>query len=265
MATIDEAFLALQDKVNRYESAFQFFLNNEAFFSGVKDNLGSAIDQLRTDVLKLQEVTSMIPAQVEQELGNQEANLIAKVVYEVRKTLKPNFDKDLNTLRTDLTGLEDSTESKMKEAFTLINDFRRDTTKVMATKADIEGLELKIAAIEPGNPTSGPIADTNQGKMPLPAEFSGKRNDWKSFMSRVRFHFITHPQAYPSDTKKILFVITRLGDTSAYKYIQNYANFFEKPDEERPDFIKDYDLFIKTMRNSFGDAQANIVAEAQIH
>ena len=135
----------------------------------------------------------------------------------------------------------------------------------MATKADIEGLELQIAALEPGKPSSGPIADTNQGKMPPPAEFSGKRNDWKSFMSRIRFHFITHPQAYPSDTKKILFVITHLGDTSAYKYIQNYANYFEKPDGERPEFIKDYDLFIKTMRNSFGDAQANIVAEAQIH
>jgi hypothetical protein len=68
--------------------------------------------------------------------------------------------------------------------------------------------------------------------MPPPAEFSGKRNDWKSFMSRIQFHFITHPQAYPSDTKKILFMITRLGDTSAYKYIQNYANYFEKPDGE---------------------------------
>ena len=98
MATTDQAFQELQDKVNRYESAFQFFLNNEVFFSGVKDNLGSAIDQLRTDVLKLQEVTNTIPAQVERELGNQEANLITKIVYEVRKTLKPNFDTDLNTL-----------------------------------------------------------------------------------------------------------------------------------------------------------------------
>ena len=98
MATADQAFQELQDKVNHYESAFQFFLNNEAFFSGVKDNLGSAIDQLRTDVLKLQEVTNTIPAQVEEELGNQEANLITKIVYEVRKTLKPNFDTDLNTL-----------------------------------------------------------------------------------------------------------------------------------------------------------------------
>ena len=137
MATADQAFQELQDKVNRYESAFQFFLNNEAFFSGVKDNLGSAIDQLRTDVLKLQEVTNTIPAQVERELGNQEANLITKVVYEVRKTLKPNFDTDLNTLRTDLTGLEDSTESKMKAAYNLIDHFHRDTTPDMATKTDI--------------------------------------------------------------------------------------------------------------------------------
>jgi hypothetical protein len=65
MSVMEQAFQALQDKVNRYESAFQFFLNNEAFFSGVKDNLGSAIDQLRTDVLQLQEVTNTIPAQVE--------------------------------------------------------------------------------------------------------------------------------------------------------------------------------------------------------
>ncbi|KAF9316964.1 hypothetical protein BG006_003441 [Podila minutissima] len=212
MATAEQGFQELQDKVNYFESTFQFFLTNQAFFSSVKDNLGSVIDQLQTDVLKLQEVTNMIPAQVEQELGNQEANLITRVVYEVRKTLKPNFDKDLNTFQIDLTGLEDSTESKIKEAFTLINDFHQDTTKVMATKSDIEGLELKIATIEPGTPTSGPIVDTNHGKMPPPAEFSGK--------------------PYPSDTKKILFVITHLGDTSAYKYIQNFANHFEKPDEE---------------------------------
>ena len=73
----------------------------------------------------------------------------------------------------------------MKAAYNLIDDFRQDTTQVMATKADIEGLELQIAALEPGKPSSGPIADTNQGKMPPPAEFSGKRNDWKSFMSRI--------------------------------------------------------------------------------
>ncbi|KAF9337951.1 hypothetical protein BG006_001052 [Podila minutissima] len=77
MATADQAFQGLQDNVNHYESTFQFFLNNEAFFS---------------------EVTNMLPAQAEQELGNQEANLITKVVYEVLKTLKPNFDTDLNTL-----------------------------------------------------------------------------------------------------------------------------------------------------------------------
>ncbi|KAG0007568.1 hypothetical protein BGZ81_004780, partial [Podila clonocystis] len=162
--------------------------------------------------------------------------------------------------------LQDHTEAKMKDAERTFDDFHSDTHKNMATKSDIQEVELKISATEPGQTTvSVPSSDADKGKMIPPAEFSGKRGDWKSFMSRIKFHFINYPKTYTTDTKKILFMITRLGDTSAYKYIQNYADSFEKPEEERPNFIKDYSLFVKTMRNSFGDAQANIVAEAQIH
>ena len=83
MATPEQVLQELQDKVNRYESAFQFFLSNKDFFSGVKDNLGSIVQQLQDDVHKLQEATKMIPAMVQQELGCQEANLTSKITYEI--------------------------------------------------------------------------------------------------------------------------------------------------------------------------------------
>ncbi|KAG0007848.1 hypothetical protein BGZ81_004554, partial [Podila clonocystis] len=103
MASPEQVLLELQEKVNRYDSAFQFFLSNEAFFSRVKDNLGSVIQRLQDDVLKLQEDVNKIPVQVQQEVGHQEANIISKVTYEVRKTLKPAFDAELSSLRTDMT------------------------------------------------------------------------------------------------------------------------------------------------------------------
>ncbi|KAF9311145.1 hypothetical protein BG006_004624 [Podila minutissima] len=123
MATTDQALMELSDKVKCYESTFQFFLSNEAFLPVVKDNLGMIIQQLQTDVCKLQEDANMINAQVQQEIGQQEANLITKVTYEVRKTLKPTFDTDLNTLRTDLNGLEVQTEFKLKETCMNLEDF----------------------------------------------------------------------------------------------------------------------------------------------
>ncbi|KAF9366570.1 hypothetical protein CPB97_006757 [Podila verticillata] len=98
MSTAKQVLQELQDKVNCYESAFQFFLSNKDFFSGVKDKLGSIVQELQNDVHKLQEDAKTIPAKVQQELGHQEANLISKITYEIRKTLKPNFDTELNSL-----------------------------------------------------------------------------------------------------------------------------------------------------------------------
>lgn len=279
MATGEDRLQQLEDKLAHYEPAIVFLMTNQDFFTKIKDNLSPAFDQLVQDAHKLRvdvdtirttdisaQIQQLVPPIAQQEVSQQEVQLTTKIIYEVRKHLKPAFDSDLNTLRMDLMDLGDKTEASLKTVNKTFDDFRRDTNKNMATKADIEELELKIPDMESvHSTTSVSSSDSDKGKMIPPAEFSGKRGDWKSFMSRLQFHFINYPKTYPTDTKKILFMITRLGDTSAYKYIQNYVNDFEKPEHSRPAFLTNYELFVKTLRTSFGDAQANIIAEAQIH
>ena len=76
--------------------------------------------------------------------------------------------------------------------------------------------------------------------------------------------FTGSPKLYPTDSDKILFTISRLGDNAAFKYMQRYVTDFEKPPEDRPDMIKDYKHFCKVMKKTFGIQNADIVAEAQL-
>jgi len=121
----------------------------------------------------------------------------------------------------------------------------------MATKTDL--------GVQQGHQTAS-VQDTDpeKGKVTAPDKFFGKRSDWKLFMSCIKFYFISYPKAHPTGAKKILFIVSHLGDSAAYKYIQNYAHHFEKPLKDQPKFINDYELFAKTMHTSFGDAQPTL-------
>ena len=138
-----------------------------------------------------------------------------------------------------------------------MDDFRRDATANWATKSDLEGIKLESA-----NTTAS--ATSNKPKVPAPTAFSGKREDWKTFSSHLSLFFTANTSLYPSDTDKILFAISRLGEGSAFKFMEQYIPDFQKPAATRPMIISRYDTFIETLSKNFGIQNAHVVAEAQL-
>ncbi|KAF9944541.1 hypothetical protein BGZ72_002260, partial [Mortierella alpina] len=49
-----------------------------------------------------------------------------------------------------------------------------------------------------------------------PEKFSGKREDWKSFQSQLELFFLAQASQYLTEAAKIIFAISRLGDTAAF-------------------------------------------------
>ncbi|KAG0282881.1 hypothetical protein BGZ98_006564, partial [Dissophora globulifera] len=94
-----------------------------------------------------------------------------------------------------------------------------------------------------------------------PEAFTGKREDWKTFSNHLALYFKAHESLYTSSMDKILFAISRLGSGPAFKYMQTYIPSLQKPPAERPGIITNYDLFIKTMAEHFGQQNAHLVAE----
>ncbi|KAF9271371.1 hypothetical protein BGZ68_003748 [Mortierella alpina] len=99
-------------------------------------------------------------------------------------------------------------------------------------------------------------------KIDSPEKFSGKREDWKSFQSQLELYFLAQASQYQSDTAKIMFAISRLGDTAAYKYMEKHIPAFKLDDEERPTIISSLDKFWSVMTKNFGVTDAHIVAES---
>ncbi|KAF9552437.1 hypothetical protein EC968_000694, partial [Mortierella alpina] len=78
-------------------------------------------------------------------------------------------------------------------------------------------------------------------KLDSPEKFSGKREDWKSFQSQLELYFLAQSSQYQTDTAKIMYAISRLGDTAAYKYMEKHIPAFKLEDEERPAIISSID------------------------
>jgi hypothetical protein len=105
----------------------------------------------------------------------------------------------------------------------------------------------------------------NKPRSALPDAFSGKREDWKSFQSRLDLFFLTHDSAYPTDSDKILFAISRLGtDTAATKLMEPYIPKFRDSIELRPPLISDLKTFFTYMSKNFGVTNSHIVAEINL-
>jgi hypothetical protein len=108
------------------------------------------------------------------------------------------------------------------------------------------------------------IQPVSKPKIDSPEKFSGKREDWKSFQSQLELFFLAQGSQYPTDTAKIMFAISRLGDTAAYKYMEKHIPAFKLDDEERPTIISNIDKFWSVMTRNFGVTNAHIVAESQL-
>jgi hypothetical protein len=97
-----------------------------------------------------------------------------------------------------------------------------------------------------------------------PNAFSGKREDWKTFQSQLELFFLNAAPLYSTDAEKIMFSISRLGDTAAFKYMEKYIPSFKLPAEERPLLLSDLDVYFKSMSKTFGVTNAHVLAESQL-
>ena len=134
-----------------------------------------------------------------------------------------------------------------------------------AQRPDLDELRLLIEELRlDARTTSSSHGSSSKPKVPSPSEFTGKRENWKTFTSHLSLFFTANATQYPSDTEKILFAISRLGDGSAFKYMEQYIPDFQKPAASRPMTISSYDTFMATMSENFGILNAHVVAEAQL-
>lgn len=221
--------LEIVDTFKKLESSMIFLNENLEFFKILASTLNGRLSMLE------QAVTVGIPAQISHQASQDKTNLLEQI--------KTNT---LSSVRDELQAIRQT-----------MDDFRRDATANWATKTDLEIVKL-------GSSGSTNTVANSKSKVPAPIAFSGKREDWKSFSSHLSLFFTANTSQYPSDNDKILFAISRLGNGSAFKFMEQYIPDFQKPAASRPMIISNYDTFINTLSENFGIQNAHVVAEAQL-
>ncbi|KAF9912666.1 hypothetical protein EC991_009402 [Linnemannia zychae] len=190
----------------------------------------------------------------EQESANQAFIQLQERVTALETSLEPHMDS-LNHLKAHKSffvnithhmedkqrGLEDSLSEKIE---------RSDLTSIMASFRD--DLLATITALV--KPSSDQPSSSSKPKVDAPAIFSGKREDWKTFQSQMELFFLNAAPLYPKDVDKIMYTVSRLGDTGAFKYMEPHIKSFKLPEETRPLLISDLAVFFKTMSRTFGVA-----------
>ena len=160
------------------------------------------------------------------------------MLEQLQTKLEPRFV----TMEAKVTALEVANES---------NSFTKNMLQDLKTIAEA----TKTQAV--GRAVAKPRVDS-------PEKFSGKREDWKSFRSQMELFFLAQSSQYPTDTTKIMFAMSRLGDTAAYKYMEKHIPAFKLDEEDRPTIISDIEKFWSIMTKNFGVTNAHIVAESQL-
>jgi uncharacterized coiled-coil protein SlyX len=170
-------------------------------------------------------------------------------------TLPPTLEAEITSLR-----------SRIDKQDRLIKDLDDQINEIPFVKQPVGHKDLRQAMetlrteLSPSQTTVVP-----KPRIALPDVFSGKREDWKSFQSRLDLFFVAHDTAYPSDTDKILFAISRLGtDTAASKSMERYIPNFRLPAEQRPALLCNLNDFFLHMSKSFGVTNSHLVAEIAI-
>jgi hypothetical protein len=171
-----------------------------------------------------------------------------------------------------------ATYEPLFEMFQANHEFFKDIIKRLEPR--FVTLEGKVTALEVVNENNSFSKDMLKGLKSLaeatktqavakprvdsPEKFSGKREDWKSFRSQLELFFLAQSSQYPTDASKIMFALSRLGDTAAYKYMERHIPAFKLDEEDRPAIITDIDKFWSVMTKNFGVTNAHIVAESQL-
>lgn len=213
------------------ESSLDFLVQNLDYFKKLLTNLDPRLGMIENAI------TNGLPAQI----SHQAQLTKTRLVQEASSMTESNLRVQLDAVRTTM------------------DEFRRDAFSTWATKSDLEAVRLSAAST-----TSASHQSSAKPKVPTPAVFSGKREDWKIFSSHLSIFFTANASMYPEASDKILFAISRLGEGSAFKYMQQYIIAFEQPVVARPLIICDYEVFIKTMSENFGVLNAQVVSETQL-
>jgi len=212
------------------EPSLKILHSNIVFFEGLTQHLNSRLSVIENTILQ------GLPAQIEQAQHRTKSEIVQDAIKQAQEAV-----------RAELDGLRKT-----------MDDFRRDASAQWATKTDLQTAQLSAGTATVVNASSKP-------KVFLPDAFSGKREEWKSFLSHMTVFFTGNTGQYPTDTDKILFAISRLGkETSAFKYMEHYIPDFNKAPADRPSIICDWKVFLKTMTENFGAQNARVVAEAQL-
>lgn len=236
-ATFPERLAAVETAVSALrilEPTLQFFHSNVDFFKNLAENLDKRLTMLENAVL------NGVPDQI----IASNARLQDKILQNVEITAQASIKPDLKSIRNT------------------VDEFRRSATALYVTKSDLS------AALEPlshgVSMSAKPVA--TRKKIPTPEAFSGKREDWKSFSNHLSLYFTASGTDYSTDSDKIVFAVSRLGDTSAFRYMETYLEEFSLPtdDPDRSSMTTNYRHFSNTMRKTFGIQNADVVAGAQL-
>jgi hypothetical protein len=234
MATTNERFRTMEEKFQPLiilEPSLEFLHANLEFFRNLFNSLETRLRAL--EVMTLESAPARLKS---------------------LETTVSTFDR--SSLVTEVTGM---TYNSLREDIISIqktmDDFRRDATALYATKSELEV----------SRPTTTTISSpSTKGKMALPEVFSGKREDWKVFASHLTLYLSAHKDSYPLDSDKITFAVSRLGNGSAFKYMMEFIPKLDGPVALRPPVVTNFELFLKTMKDTFGVQNANVVSEAQL-
>lgn len=210
------------------EPSLSFFHRHLKFFEDLVAHLGPRLSSIENTI------DTVLPAKITQQAQSDKHEVLNLATRQVQDTLRGELD----AIRHSMDG------------------FRSDAHALWATKAEVEHARLANA--------THPQAHSTKPKIPTPDAFSGKREDWKSFSSRLSLFFTANESQHPKDSDKILYAISRLGDGSAFKYMEQFIPDFKKPAITRPMIISNYETFITTMSENFGVQNAHIIAEAQL-
>ena len=211
------------------EPLLDFLSKNFDFLKITVVTLDNRLAMLKTSV------KSGLPAMIQQHSQQATTNLAQEVTRLTQEALQPQLD-----------GLRD-----------LVDQFRRDTSALYATKQDVE-----LARISPAGPSSSGSA--TKTKTPLPEAFSGKKEDWKVFANHILLYLMSNEDAYPLDSDKVKFTCQLLGKGAAFKYMMEHLKKLKGPVALRPALVTNFELFMATMQKNFGVQNANAVAEAQL-
>lgn len=220
------------DGLRTLEPTLQFLHSNIQFFR----NLVTELD--RRMVLLENAINTGLPAQIIAENAKTQERMSAHVETIAQATVR----SEVKTLRTNL------------------DELRRSVPTLYATKEEVS------YAIQANTTTEAKKESSSKKKIPTPEAFSGKREDWKTFSNRLALYFTATGSDYPTDSDKIVFAVSRLGDTSAFRYMETYLEEFSLPtaDPDRSLMTTDYKHFLGTMRKTFGVQNAEVVAGAQL-